>query len=147
MTVYVLTAHEFNHSPQLGKLPLDLRFVNSEREYVYFLVDPKVPLALEGKPAVLEREIDPSLADAGRDYLGEWAFLLAEAKHSFCKYPFFMVSSRFYQKNQWLVTDLNREWDQLFFLLAKYGWGYLPSYDRPLRWIDLEWKSKIKNVK
>lgn len=144
MTVYVLTAHEFNHNPLLGKSPLDPRFLNSERNYIYYLIDEQVPPILKTKSLLLERQIDPSLADAGRDYLGEWSFLLAEAKHSFCSYPFFMVSSRFYQKNQWLLTDLNTEWDRLFLLLKEYGWGYLPSYDRPLRWIDLEWKSKIQ---
>lgn len=144
MTIYVLTAHEFNHNPKLGKLPLDPRFLDSSRNYVYYLMDEKVPPVLEKKPVLLERQIDPGLAVAGKEHFGEWSFLLAEAKHSFCSYPFFMVSSRFYQKNQWLLTDLNQEWDKLFHLLGEYGWGYLPSYDRPLRWIDLEWESKIK---
>ena len=146
MSIYVLTAHEFNHNPQFGKLPLDSRFINSDRNYIYYLIDNKVPPILKTKSVLLEREIDSQLADAGRDHFGEWSFLLAEAKHSFCSYPFFMISSRFYQKNQWLLTDLNTEWDRLFLLLKKYGWGYLPSYDRPLRWIDLEWKSKIRKA-
>lgn len=28
--------------------------------------------------------------------------------------------------------------------LEHYGWGFLQSNDRPLRWIDLEWQSKIQ---
>jgi hypothetical protein len=144
MAIYVLTAHEFNHDPKLGKPPLDSRFLDSDRNYIFYLIDKKIPPALSVKSVILENQIDPLLAEAGKNYLGEWAFLLAEAKHSFCQYPFFMISSRFYQKNRWLRTNLNREWDRLFLLLEKYGWGYLPSYDRPLRWIDLEWKAKIQ---
>lgn len=138
-TIYAITYHEFNHEPlRLGKKwPLDPRFLKSDRNYVYYLIDKEIPETLKGKKTLLEHEIDPVLYEAGGKYFGEWSFLLAEEKHAFCQYPFFMISSRFYEKNEWLLTDLNREWDALFSHLEEYGFGYLPSYNRPLRWIDL----------
>jgi hypothetical protein len=36
-----------------------------------------------------------------------------------------------------LPTDINQEWDNIFNYLERYGWGYLPSYDRHLEWQDL----------
>jgi hypothetical protein len=148
MTIYVLTAYEFNHgSTSRTQQPLDERFLKSKYDYTYFVIDEKVPAVLKDKTCILEREIDQQLALAGKQHLGEWAFLLSEAKHAFCKYPFFMVSSRFYQKNNWLKFDLNHEWNNLFSYLKKYGWGYLPSYDRPLRWFSLDWEIKINNPK
>jgi len=144
MTIYLITAYDFNHGiNSRTKQPLDDRFLKSNRNYQYYLIDEGVPDILRSKSVLFEKKIDPQLAIAGKKHFGEWAFLLAEAKHSFCKYPFFMVSSRFYQKNNWIYSDLNKEWDTLFQYLERYGWGFLPSYDRPLRWIDLKWKNKI----
>lgn len=134
-TLYVVTYHAFNHEAR--QVPMDRRFLDSSRNIVYFLIDKSCPEPLRDKKVLFESQIDPLLAEAGKRYFAEWTFLLAEAKHAFCSYPLFMVSSRFYEKNQWLQTDLNREWDTLFRHLAEYGWGYLPSYDRPFGWQDL----------
>jgi hypothetical protein len=144
-TIYVITAYRFNHSSENPiAQPLDPRFLCSNRNFVYYLIDQQVPAELRGKQVLFEQEIDPLLAEAGRRYLAEWAFLLAEVKHAFCSYPFFMISSRFYQKNNWLVKDLSAQWDELFSYFDHYGWGYLPSYDRGLRWIDLSWKHHVE---
>lgn len=145
-TIYVITYYEFNHvAPRPGGVkPLDKRFTEGSGNYVYYLIDKEVPAILKDKKTLLECDIDPLLHKAGGKHLGEWSFLLAEEKHGFCEYPFFMISSRFYEKNGWLPTDLNKEWDKLFSHLEKYGYGYLPSYDRPLRWIDLSWEKQIK---
>lgn len=134
-TLYVVTYHKFNHEAR--QVPMDRRFLDSSRNIVYFLIDKSCPEPLRDKNVLFESQIDPLLAEAGKRYFAEWTFLLAEAKHAFCTYPLFTVSSRFYEKNQWLQTDLNREWDTLFRHLAEYGWGYLPSYDRPFGWQDL----------
>lgn len=146
-TVYVITYHDFNH----GHLrpgpprPLDARFLNSQNHYVYYLIDQSVPPPLRDKKTLLECEIDPLLHTAGGKFFGEWSFLLAEEKHRFCTYPLFMISSRFYEKNSWLMRDLNQEWNTLFQYLGQYGFGFLPSYDRPIRWIDLSWEKKIRS--
>lgn len=144
-SIYVITAYRFNHgSENPSAKPLDPRFLQSDKNYIYYLIDQEVPSALKGKNVLLEKEIDPLLAEAGKRHFAEWAFLLAEAKHSFCTYPLFTISSRFYEKNRWLTKDLNTQWDELFSYFDKYGWGFLPSYDRPLRWINLEWKKDLK---
>lgn len=135
MTIYVLTYHAFNHEGE-GRKPLDPRFLESKRDYVYYLIDSLVPKPLEKKEVLFEEKIDRELHEAGGRYFAEWSFLLAEAKHSFCRYPFFMISSRFYEKNRWLLQSLDEEWERLFGYLQEYGWGFLPSYNRPLRWID-----------
>jgi len=138
--IYVITYHAFNHEqPRLGrKWPLDPRFLNSSKNHLYYLIDKEIPPVLKDKPTILEHALDPVLYDAGAKHFGEWSFLLAEAKHAFCQYPLFMISSRFYEKNRWLQKDLTYEWDSLFSHLHRYKFGYLPSYDRPLRWVDLE---------
>ncbi|MBP9841506.1 MAG: hypothetical protein KBC64_03665 [Simkaniaceae bacterium] len=145
-TIYVVTYHEFNH----GSLrpgpprPLDERLLNHDKNYVFYLIDKEVPEVLKNKKTILEYDLDPMIHKAGGQDFGEWSFLLAEEKHSFCEYPFFMISSRFYEKNQWIHKSLNEEWDTLFQHLAEYGFGYLPSYDRPIRWIDLSWEQYEK---
>lgn len=140
-TIYVITHHQFNHGE--GRLPLDPRFLESNKNYVYYLIDAQIPSSLQGKQVILEKQFDPIIAKAGAQQFAEWAFLLAEEKYAFCSYPFYMISSRFYQKNHWLWRDLNAEWDQLFQLLKTYSWGFLPSYDRPLKWIDTSWKHRL----
>ena len=147
-SIYVITYHAFNHGPLRPngiEYPLDKRFLESPRNFIYYLIDKEIPAILKNKPTLLEYDIDPILHKAGGQYLGEWSFLLAEAKHSFAKYPLFMISSRFYEKNHWLHKDLNAEWDTLFSYFQQYQWGYLPSYDRPLRWVSLEWEKQMKN--
>ena len=127
-SVYVITNHRFNH--HIGRLPLDRRLAQSGHNIVFYLIDDTCPPALKGRQFILEKQIDPLLATAGKRYFAEWSFLLAEAAHGFCSYPFFTISSRFYEKNTWLKSDLNSQWDRLFGFLEDYGWGYLPSYDR-----------------
>ncbi len=140
-TIYVITFYELNHNtPGHRDTPLDPRFLDSDRNYVYYLIDEALPEPLRGKRVLFEKQIDPTLYKAGAIHLGEWSFLLAEVKHGFCEYPFFMISSRFYQKNTFLQTDLNVEWETIFNYLQQYGWGFLPSYDRPLGWVDFEWR-------
>lgn len=143
-TIYVITYHAFNHENPATSRPMDPKFLNNDG-YTYYLIDKEVPEVLKDKSLLLEHNLDKELYEAGGKFFGEWSFLLAEEKHSFCQYPFFMISSRFYEKNSWLINDLHVERDQLFEYLQKYGWGYLPSYDRPIRWIDLSWKKEVKN--
>jgi hypothetical protein len=146
--IYVITYHQFNHvvSPAYPRAkPLDARFLQGNRPYTYYLIDKEIPAPLKDQSVILESRLSPTLYEAGGKYFGEWSFLLAEKEHSFCEYPFFMISSRFYEKNHWLYADLNQHWDALFDYLSQYRWGYLPSYDRPLRWIDLSWEKEVKN--
>lgn len=139
-TLYVHTFYKGNHAAEgYRQRPIDPRFLDSDRNLVYFLIDDEVPPALEGRRILQERELDPKYKAAGARHLSEWAFLLAEADEGFCEYPMFMTSSRFYEKNTLLRTDLNREWDALFARLEEYGWGFLPSYDRPLTWVPFRW--------
>ena len=141
--IYVITYHEFNHVNPLTSRPLDPRFLNNDG-FTYYLIDKEVPEVLKDKPSILEYQLNKDVYEAGGKYFGEWSFLLNEEKLGFCKYPLFMISSRFYEKNSWLMTDLNAEGELLFNYLQQYGWGYLPSYDRPLRWINLSWQKEIE---
>jgi hypothetical protein len=144
-TIYLITYHAFNHgSAKPNAKPLDPRFLQSDKNYIYYLIDQETPRELSEKQVVHEHRIDPLLYRAGAEHLGEWSFLLAEERHAFCQYPFFMISSRFYEKNHWLKNDLTQEWEKLFSQFAHYRYGLLPSYDRPLRWFDLNWPAKLK---
>lgn len=144
-TTYVITYHAFNHTSFRHNFkPLDSRFLKSDKNYAYYLIDKEVPEVLKGKSVLQEQMIDPLLFEAGAKYFAEWSFLLAEKKHQFCSYPFFTISSRFYEKNAWLYRSLDEEWDQLFAYLEHYGWGWLPSYNSPMNWINMEWEKKIK---
>lgn len=137
-TIYVLTNYAFNHSPlKEPYFPLNPDFLSDKLNFVYYLIDQEIPDALRGRTVIREKEVDPTLALAGKKHLSEWAFLLAEEKHSFCSYPFFMVSSRFYEKNTWLQTTLSQEWPTLFSYLRQFRYGFLPSYDRPIRFLDI----------
>lgn len=108
------------------------------------MIDSSVPPCLQSKNCLLEKNLDPDLHLAGAQHFAEWSFLLCEEKHAFCTYPFFMISSRFYEKNHWLTKTLDEEWENLFKYLEQYGWGFLPSYDRPFRWIDLQQAKRKK---
>ena len=132
--IYVVTFYDFNH--QQRKMPLDPRFLETDKNFIFYLIDPEVPEPLQHKRCILESQIDPTLVYPGRVYLAEWSLLLAEYRHRFCEYPFFMTSSRFYEKNTTLRTDLNLEWDRLFSFFDHYRWGYLPSYDRSSPFMD-----------
>ncbi len=133
--IYVVTYHEFNHIAR--NVPLDSRFLKTDKNFIFYLIDQKVPEALEGKRCIIESHIDETLVYPGRLYLAEWTFLLAEYRHRFCEYPFFFTSSRFYEKNTTLRTDLNLEWDRLFSFFDRYQWGFLPSYDRTAPFLDV----------
>jgi hypothetical protein len=147
VSVYVLTHYTFNHVNKKNSKPLDKRFLESDHNYIFYLIDQNVPKCLQNKKIILEKTTDPLIAEAGKNHLAEWSFLLAEYKHHFCQYPFFMISSRFYEKNMWLDRNLNDEWNTLFSLFNHYDYGFLPSYDRPMRWIDLNWKKVFdKNI-
>ena len=144
-TMYVVMNHAFNHtSAKPGAKPIDERFLKGDKNYVYYLIDKEIPEELKNKQVLQEHLIDPCLYEAGANHLAEWSFLLAEEKHGFCDYPFFMISSRFYEKNHWLKTTLDKEWDKLFSWFSQYRYGFLPSYDRPLRWIEMNWRKKLK---
>ena len=126
-TIYVLT--HLNNQKVHSIDP----FLNSTKNYVYYLINKTVPDILKDKKCVIEYDLDPLIFEAGKKYLAEWSFLLNEAKHSFCEYPLFMISSRFYEKNHWLLKSLDYYWDNLFNFLQKYNFGYLPRYDRLIR--------------
>ncbi len=143
-TIYVITNYEFNHGAMRPGNPLNKSLLEKTRNYAFYLIDKKVPKLLQNHNVILEHELDPVLHAAGGKHLAEWSFLLAEERYEFCQYPFFMISSRFYEKNRCLTKNLNQEWGNLFSNFQEYGWGYLPSYDRPLRWIDLSWKRAIE---
>jgi hypothetical protein len=138
--IWVLTALDFNHR-QRG-CPLDPRFFDG-RPHPFFFFDEALDLAGFPAPAWREADIAPHLAEAGRKHLAEWTFLLAEYERPFLRYPFFAISSRFYEKNTRLRAPLSAHWDDLFGLLDRYGWGYLPSYDRDFGFIEMaEYKEK-----
>lgn len=146
-TIYIITHYKFNHGPlrqEWEQYRLDKRFTEGKGNYVFYLIDKEVPGELENQATILESKLDPVIHDVGNDFLKEWSFLLMEAKHGFADYPLYMISSRFYEKNHWLRADLNSEWDMLFSYLKQYGWGYLPSYDRPMRWINMDWTRELE---
>lgn len=139
--IYVITHHNFNHVGE-NRLPLDQSFLNKKGRYVFYLIDKERPEILAQEEVIQETQLDRGFHEAGGKFFGEWSFLLAEEKYQFCSYPFFMISSRFYEKNRWIYRDLNQEWDTLFSHFNTYKWGYLPSYDRPFRFIDTHHISK-----
>ncbi len=140
-TIYVITFYDLNHAqPDYRGEPLNAKFLDTDRNYVWFLIDKEVPEPLQGRKVLFEKDFNPQLARAAAKHLAEWAFLLMEVEHGFCEYPFFMTSSRFYEKNIKLGGDLNSEWDRLFSYLGRYGYGYLPSYNRRLRWLDYDYE-------
>ncbi len=135
-TFYIVTAYERTHLRR--NKPIDARFVAAENSTVFYLVDP-TPERTWPIPArrVVEHELSPTLGALGREHMGEWSFLLNEYEHGFATYPFYVISSRFYEKNPRLVLSLDQLSDFLFAGLARYGWGYLPSYNRPPGYEDL----------
>ena len=139
-TMYVITNLGVNHNPLSSSphrhLPIDSRFFDPRGRYLFYLTDSRpFDTLLPKENLIVEQDLDSVLHEAGKNHLAEWSFLLAEQKHAFCSYPFFMISSRFYIKNGWLLTDLNREWDVLFSYFNRYSHGFLPSYCRPMRWV------------
>jgi hypothetical protein len=128
-TIYVVTAYEHNHTAP--GVPVDSRLLDRDHDYRFFVVDRRLPPQLAALNTLQESVVAPHLAMPGKKYLAEWTFFLAEYEKAFCSYPFFVISSRFYEKNRALRTNLSIEWETIFTLLRRYGWGYLPSYDRP----------------
>lgn len=143
--IYVITNYKFNHDTDFYEYnhPLDSRFLLSKNPYFYYLTDAQVPELLLGKNCILENTFDPLIKKAGKEHLAEWATFLCEYKYQFARYPMYIISSRFYQKNRYLDRDLDQQWDKLFDGLTQYGYGMLPSYDRPLRWIYPRYKDTI----
>lgn len=133
-TVYVLTAFRFNHIER--NVLLDDRF-QSDTNFVFYFFDQEIDLSDFPKPFLRECDIYPEIAAAGRAHLAEWSFLLAEYHKRVLDYPFYMISSRFYEKNKRMIGRLDDYWDWMFAGLSRYGYGYLPSYDRNLQFIDI----------
>ncbi len=131
---YILTALEFNHIQR--PMRLDKRLFDETNTEFYFF-DAGLDLAEFPRCYKTEQETYPLIADAGRKHLAEWSFLLAEYEKNFAEYPFFMTSSRFYEKNSRLRHPLGRYQSDLFKWLEIYGYGYLPSYDRNLSFVDM----------
>lgn len=145
--IYVITNFKSNHtSIRENFRPLDDRFLNSKRNYTFFVIDRELPPELKKKKCLIEADISKKYAKLGSRYLAEWSFLLSELENRFCDYPFFMVSSRFFEKNTWLDKELECYWDTIFQYLNNYNFGFLPSYDRPLSWIDFSKSIYEKNV-
>jgi hypothetical protein len=138
-SIYVITNLQGNHHPDnhnpLRRQPIDQRLKDPRHRYIFYITDTHLPPDLSLPNVLWEAQIDPLLHQAGKNHLAEWSFLLAEKKHAFCSYPFFMISSRFYDKNRSMQRDLNREWDPLFSYFSNYSHGFLPSYDRLMHWV------------
>ena len=132
---YILTALEFNHIQR--PMRLDKRLFDETNTEFYFF-DNRLNLSEFPRCYRTESETYPLIAAAGRTHLAEWSFLLAEYEKEFVDYPFFMTSSRFYEKNLRLQKSLSNYQSDLFGWLEKYGYGYLPSYDRNFSFVDMK---------
>ena len=130
--LYVVTAWRFNHVER--NLPLDERLTDPRLDPVFYFVDQ--PPEGFSQPHIVEPEINPAIVGAGRTHLAEWSFLMTELERPFARYPFFVTSSRFFEKNA-LVPSLVDLWPSAMAALDEMGWGYLPSYDRPAGFVDL----------
>lgn len=134
-SLYVITAHQFNHVDR--GIAIDPRFVAPGFDTKFYFVDAAGAPADFPHDHVEERLINPAIGPAGGRLLAEWSFLLTEFEKPFATYPFFMVSSRFFEKNARLTTDFSTVMAKAFDALKPYGWGYLPSYDRPANFQDM----------
>lgn len=133
-TIYLVTAYRHNHLER--NMPVDPRFMDSKRNFVFYVVDKEgVPPQLT-RPAVSEYAINPRIHEAGKKHFAEWSFLLTEYERPFASYPLYMLSTRFYEKNARLPLSLDDLWDRIFAHLRQYGWGYLPSYNRDFGFED-----------
>jgi hypothetical protein len=135
-TIYLITAYRHNHMDR--QVPIDPRFLESQRNYVFYFVDKEGELPGFPRPTVAEVAINPAIQRPGQLHFGEWTFLLTEYKYGFADYPLFMISTRFYEKNKRLRLSLDQLWDDIFGFLATYGYGYLPSYQRDFGFIDYQ---------
>ena len=135
-TIYLITAYRHNHLER--GVPIDPRFLNSPRNFVLYLVDREGAVDSITQPFISEMAINPGIQDAGARHFAEWSFLLSEYDKTFASYPFYMISTRFYEKNTRLKFPIDELWNDAFRLLAEYGFGYLPSYNRDFGFIDYE---------
>ncbi len=111
-------------------VPIDERFFDPAINAIFYFVDQGgAPSDFSGR-FINEIEINPSISSIGRTHLAEWTFLLTEYDRPFAQYPFFVVSSRFHEKNRRLPKGLAPIWGKAIKALRRYGWAYLPSYDR-----------------
>jgi hypothetical protein len=140
-SLYVITAYRFNHVQR--SVPIDERFfepgVNSR---FYFVDEAGAPPGFQGQH-IEEREVNPGITSAGSRLIAEWSFLLTELEKPFAKYPFYVVSSRFFEKNRLLEANLQQVLAAAFSLLEHYGWGYLPSYNRNANFQDLHYYKEV----
>jgi hypothetical protein len=135
-TVYLITAYRHNHLER--GTPVDPRFLLSGRDYVFYFVDKEGTVPGFEHRSITEVAIHPEIQVAGAHHFAEWTFLLTEYKRPFARYPLYMVSTRFYEKNQRLIVSLDDVWDDLFDYLKQYGYGYLPSYNRDFGFEDFQ---------
>jgi len=142
--VYVLTAYQFNHIER--HVPIDYRLANGPKNYHLYFFDPEGAPREFRRRALCERDIYPELQEVGRKHLAEWTFFLAEYERPFAKYPFVAISSRFYDKNLWLRGPLDMYLPLFGRYLREYGYGYLPSYDRPFTMLDLEEYERVGHL-
>jgi len=134
-TLYVLTAYAFNHLDR--GVSLDERLFDPALNPVFYFVGDTGAPAGFGAPHLVEADLNPGIVEAGARHLAEWTFLLTELERPFARYPFYVVSSRFHEKNTRLEGGLARAWPVALEGLARYGWGYLPSYERDAGFQDL----------
>jgi hypothetical protein len=134
-TLYVITAYKFNHIER--SCHIDPSLFDLVLNPIFYFVD------LSGAPPkfeanyINEADLNPSIIDPGKKYLAEWSFFITELEHSFAKYPFYVVSSRFPEKNTLLKEGLSSIWTLASESLDIFGWSYLPSYDRAANFQDL----------
>lgn len=109
----------------------------SSNQYNFYFFDEGVDLDSFPARYLKESEIFPVISDAGRRHLAEWSFFLTEYHNKILNYPFYTISSRFYEKNLRISGSLDDCWDRIFNGLDRFGYGYLPSYDRDFDFIDI----------
>jgi hypothetical protein len=134
-TLYVITAYQFNHveRPQ----PIDPALFDPALNSIFYFVDSDGAPPGFDAPHLNEADLNPSIMAVGKTHLAEWTFLLTELERPFARYPFYSVSSRFLEKNAMLYGGIAKVWDVAAESLETFGWGYLPSYDRPANFQDL----------
>jgi hypothetical protein len=134
-TLYVITAYKFNHieRPQ----PIDPSLFNPALNAIFYFVDTDGAPPGFTAPHMNEADLNPAIMAAGKAHLAEWTFLLTELERAFAKYPFYVVSSRFPEKNTSLHGGLADVWHLASESLNEFGWGYLPSYNRPANFQDM----------
>ena len=135
-TIYLITAYRHNHIER--NTPVDSRFMDSHCNYMFYFVDKEGEFPGFPRRSIAEVAINPAIQRPGQLHFGEWTFLLTEYRYAFAEYPCFMISTRFYEKNQRLRLPLDQLWDDVFAYLRRYRYGYLPSYQRNFGFIDYQ---------